>query len=125
MRNVPPDSRRRSRRDVFGVVVEGQSVRTAADLVAGARSVLVVSCSSLTPPDGGDANLRHRYEDLSQELDTIRAAGGSLEIIEPGPEFLRLSGYSTRLMDINLIPEAVQIGRRQAMIEAARLGSWA
>src|SRR6266700_2124172 len=96
-----------------------------ADLAAGARSVLVVSCFSLTPPDGVDANLRHRYEDFSQELDTIRAAGGSLEIIEPGPEFLRLSGYGSRLIETNLMPEAVQTGRRQAMIESARLGSWA
>ncbi len=96
-----------------------------ADLAAGARSVLVVSCFSLTPPDGVDANRRHRYEDLSQELDTITAAGGALEIIEPGPEFLRLSGYGSRLMETNLMPEAVQTGRRHAMIESARLGSWA
>jgi NTE family protein len=88
-----------------------------ADLAAGARSVLVVSCFSLTPPDVVDVNRRHQYEDLSQELDTITAAGGLLEIIEPGPEFLRL-------METNLMPEAVQIGRRQAMIESARLGSW-
>lgn len=96
-----------------------------ADLAAGARSVLVVSCFSLTPPDGVDANRRHLYEDLSQELDTIPAAGGSLEIIEPGAEFLRLSGYGSRLMEMNLMPEALQTGRRQAVIEAARLGSWA
>lgn len=95
-----------------------------ADLAAGARSVLVISCFSLTPPDGVDVNRRHRYEDLSQELDTITAAGGLLEIIEPGPEFLHLSGYGRRLMEINLMPEAVQVGRRQAMIESARLGSW-
>jgi NTE family protein len=102
----------------------GVSSSLNADLAAGARFVIVVSCFSLTPPDGVDANLRHLYEDLSQELDAITAAGGSLEIIEPGPEFLRLSGYGSRLMDTNLVPEAVQTGRRQAMIESARLGSW-
>lgn len=96
-----------------------------ADLAAGARSVLVVSCFSLTPPDGIDANRRQRYEDLSQELDTITAAGGSLEIIEPGEDFFRLSGGGLRLMETNLMPEALQAGRRQAMMEAARLGLWA
>lgn len=96
-----------------------------ADLAAGARSVLVVSCVSLMPPDGVNANRWQRYEALSQELATIPAAGGSLDIIEPGEEFLRLSGEGFRLMEMNLIPEAVQTGRRQAMVEAARLGSWA
>jgi NTE family protein len=56
-----------------------------ADLAAGARSVIVVSCFSLTPPDGIDAHLRHLYDDLARELDTITAAGGSLDVIEPGP----------------------------------------
>ena len=95
-----------------------------ADLAAGARFVLVVSCFSLTPPADADANQQRWYEGFSQELDAITAAGGSLEIIEPGPEFLRLSGDGNHLMKSNLIPEAVQVGRRQAMIEAARLRSW-
>jgi NTE family protein len=95
-----------------------------ADLAAGARFVIVVSCFSLTPPDGIDAHLRHLYKDLARELDTITVAGGSLEIIEPGPEFLNLSGYGSRLMDTSLVPEAVQAGRRQARTESTRLGSW-
>jgi NTE family protein len=95
-----------------------------ADLAAGARFVIVVSCFSLTPPDGIDAHLRHLYKDLARELDTITVAGGSLEIIEPGPEFLNLSGYGSRLIDTSLVPEAVQVGRRQARTESTRLGSW-
>jgi NTE family protein len=95
-----------------------------ADLAAGARFVIVVSCFSLTPPDGIDAHLRHLYKDLARELDTITVAGGSLEIIEPGPEFLNLSGYGSRLLDTSLVPEAVQAGRRQARTESTRLGSW-
>jgi NTE family protein len=95
-----------------------------ADLAAGARSVIVVSCFSLTPPDGIDAHLRHLYDDLARELDTITAAGGSLDVIEPGPEFLNLSGHGSRLMDMSLVSEAVQAGRRQARAESTRLGSW-
>jgi NTE family protein len=95
-----------------------------ADLAAGARLVLVVSCFSLTPPADADANLQRWYEGFSQELDAITAAGGSLDIIEPGQEFLRLSGDGNHLMNMNLIPEAVQVGRQQAMSEAARLRSW-
>ncbi|WP_328605783.1 patatin-like phospholipase family protein [Amycolatopsis sp. NBC_00345] len=95
-----------------------------ADLVAGARSVIVVSCTALTPPEGLDPALAAPYEDQAAELDAIRAAGGSLAVIEPGPEFLALSGHGTRLMDMGLIPEAFQVGREQGAKEAPRLDSW-
>lgn len=89
-----------------------------ADLVAGARGVIAVSCFPLAPPDGVGTDL------ILRELDTITEAGGGLEILEPGPEFLRLSGHGRRLLDASLVPEAVEAGRRQAIAESTRLGPW-
>jgi NTE family protein len=103
------------------------SVRSSlnADLATGARHIIVVSCFSLTAPDGIPPIMKRLYDDLDHELDTVRAAGESMEIIEPRPEFLRLSGYGRRLMDTSLVGEAVDVGRRQANHESRRLTSWA
>jgi NTE family protein len=82
-----------------------------ADLAAGARSVIVVSCFPITERD-----------DIAQrEFDAITSAGGSLTIIDPGTEIRELTGNGARMLDLTLIPGALQIGRRQADIEAARL----
>jgi NTE family protein len=83
-----------------------------ADLVAGARSAVVVSCFSL-------ALLGER---LTRELDTITDAGGTRTIVEPGAELLALTDNGARMLDPTLIPDALQVGLRQAAIEAPRLG---
>jgi len=89
-----------------------------ADLAAGARVVIAVSCFPLTAPDGVGPDLVRR------ELATITEAGGVLETLEPGPEFLRLSGHGSRLLDASLAPEAIEVGCCQARAEATRLGLW-
>ena len=82
-----------------------------ADVAAGARAVVVVSCFSL----------RTRSERLNRELDTITDAGGTRTIIEPAPQFLALNPNGTRMLDATLIPDALRIGLRQAHTEVGRL----
>lgn len=82
-----------------------------ADLAAGSQSVIVVSCFPMTDPD----------DIARREFDAITSAGGSLTIIDPGTEIRELTGNGARMLDLTLIPDALQIGRRQADSEAARL----
>jgi NTE family protein len=86
-----------------------------ADLAAGARSVIVVSCFSLAA----------RSDALTREFDAVTAAGGSLTIVEPGQEQLNLSGNGAGMLDITLIPDALEASRRQAKTEATRLAALA
>lgn len=85
-----------------------------ADVAAGARSVVVVSCFSL----------RARGARLDRELDTITDAGGTQTIIEPAQGLLDLNPDGTLMLDATLIPEALRIGLRQAHAEADRLAEW-
>lgn len=83
-----------------------------ADLAAGADSVIVMSCFPITDRDAI----------ARREFDAITSAGGALTVIEPGTELRELTGNGTRMLDLALVPDALEIGRRQADTEAARLG---
>lgn len=83
-----------------------------ADLAAGSGAVVVVSCFPITDRD----TIARR------EFDAITSAGGSLTVIEPETELRQLTGNGTRMLDLTLVPDALDIGRRQAATEAPRLG---
>jgi hypothetical protein len=96
-----------------------------ADLVAGAKRVVLVSCFTLTPPPGvTDGPMLHLYEDCAAELATITGAGGTLTIIEPSLEFSQLTAFGLQLMNTTLVPQAMEEGQQHAVTVAPQLDDW-
>jgi NTE family protein len=92
---------------------------TNAQIAAGYDRVLVVlvtggAASRVSGPIA-DA-YRKRFED---ELDALRAAGSTVEVIRPGDDFARAIGVN--LMDFTRRIEAAEIGYRQGAGEAERI----
>ncbi len=56
---------------------------------------------------------------LGGELAALQASGSIVEVIEPNPEFLELSGWGTLLMEVDKAAEAYEAGIRQG-VEASR-----
>jgi NTE family protein len=79
-----------------------------ADLALGYASVIVVSCFALN-------------ESLHSEIDTLRKSTAQVDVITPSEEFLKLTRGGTRMLDTSLIPDAFQMGLRQAAQEASAI----
>ena len=86
-----------------------------ADLAAGARTVVAISCFTLAA----------RGEGVAAEFDAITSAGGALTTVEPSQELLDLTDGGLRMLDLTRQPAALRAGRNQAPAEAARLADWA
>jgi len=99
-------------------------MRTAlnADVAAGHDVVVAVSCFALTLPEGlSDPAFDAMVAQVEAELDLVRARGGAVDLVVPGPEFLEISGWGLNLMDPSLVRAAYDAGVRQAAVEAERL----
>jgi NTE family protein len=93
-----------------------------ADLAAGHSAVIAVSCLPLALPEGfSDPMFDAILGQTQAELAAVREAGGTLGIIEPGEEFLEVSGWGANLMDPGRAAPAYQAGLRQAGAEADRM----
>jgi NTE family protein len=93
-----------------------------ADVAAGHSAVIAVSCLPLALPEGfSDPMFDAILGQTQAELAAIRDAGGALETVEPGEEFLEVSGWGANLMDPSRAAPAYQAGLRQAEAETDRL----
>jgi NTE family protein len=93
-----------------------------ADLAAGHAAVIAVSCLPLALPEGfSDPMFDAILGQTQAELAAVREAGGTLGTIEPGEEFLEVSGWGANLMDPGRAAPAYQAGLRQAEAEADRM----
>jgi len=93
-----------------------------ADIAAGHSAVIAVSCLPLALPEGfSDPMFDAILGQTQAELAAVREAGGALETIAPGEEFLEVSGWGANLMDPGRAAPAYQAGLRQAVVEAPRL----
>ena len=99
-------------------------VRSAlnADLAAGHDSVIVVSVTLLELPPGiDDPRIDAFLGTQRAEIEALRNAGASVEVIVPDLEFLMLSGFGMSLMDFNLVGAAAEAGVRLGKSEAERI----
>ena len=93
-----------------------------ADLAAGNAAVIVVSPLPLALPEGlSDLTFDRLLAQVEAELAILREAGGLVEVVGPGQEFLELSSWGLRLMDASLVEAAAAAGGRQGEAEADRL----
>jgi NTE family protein len=93
-----------------------------ADIAAGHSAVIAVSCLPLSLPEGfSDPMFDAILGQTQAELAAVREAGGALVTIEPGQEFLEVSGWGANLMDPGRAAPAYQAGLRQAGVEADRV----
>jgi NTE family protein len=93
-----------------------------ADIAAGHSAVIAVSCLPLALPEGfSDPMFDAILGQIQAELTAVREAGGTLGTIEPGEEFLEVSGWGANLMDPGRAAPAYQAGLRQAEAEADRM----
>lgn len=94
-----------------------------ADLAAGFTRVIVVSCFTLTLPDGiSNAHLETLNAALESELAAIRSSGSALKVVTPNDEFLDLTTGGTSMLDPALVHDAYRVGVRQAEAAADQLG---
>lgn len=99
-------------------------MRTAlnTDVAAGHDAVIAVSCFPLSLPEGmSDPLVDAMNAMIEAEFTAVRDAGGVLEVVVPGAEFLDISGWGLNLMDPGRAAAAYQAGVRQAAVEAERL----
>ncbi|MHB1930848.1 MAG: patatin-like phospholipase family protein [Acidimicrobiales bacterium] len=102
----------------------GMKTALNADLAAGHDVAVAVSCFALElPPGFSDPVADMLSAAVQAELAAVRAGGTRIETVEPGPEFLDLSGWGLNLMDFSLARDAFAVGRRQAAGEADRLAA--
>lgn len=89
-----------------------------ADLAAGYDLVTVVSCFSLdlsaVAPHTDQSILN---AGLQSEINLLRRRGATVQVISPNADFLQLTKQGTEMLNLCLMPEAWQIGRRQALSE--------
>jgi NTE family protein len=99
-------------------------MRTAlnADVATGHDTVVVVSCFTLTLPEGmSDPTFDAMSAQVEAELTLLRTDGAEVAVIAPGDEFLDLSGWGLNLMNPALAQDAYDVGVRQAAVEAERI----
>ncbi len=95
-----------------------------ADVAAGHDAVIAVSCLPLALPEGfSDPMFDAIIDQTRAELAAVRDAGGRIETIEPGEEFLEVSGWGANLMDPSRTAPAYEAGVRQAAAEAGRMSA--
>lgn len=89
-----------------------------ADLAAGYDLVIVISCFSLdlsaVAPHTDQSILN---AGLQSEINLLRRRGATVQVISPNADFLQLTKQGTEMLNLCLMPEAWQIGRRQALSE--------
>jgi NTE family protein len=101
----------------------GMKTALNADLAVGHDVVVAVSCFALEPPEGFSDPLADMLSAaVRAELDEV-ASQGRCEVVAPSAEFLELSGWGLKLMDQGIARDAFAVGRRQAAIEAERIGA--
>lgn len=113
------------------ITIEGRrymdgGMRTAlnTDVAAGHDAVIAVSCFPLSLPEGMSNPLADAINAMiEQEFTAVRDAGGALEVVVPGAEFLDISGWGLNLMDPSRAALAYEAGVRQAAVEAERLSA--
>jgi NTE family protein len=93
-----------------------------ADLAVGQAHVLAISCFSLavTPANTAQDILNRG---LMTELEFLRQNGSVVDVISPNAEFLQLTKQGTEMLNLTLMPEAWQIGKRQAKHEKGYLAA--
>lgn len=92
-----------------------------ADVAAGHDLVVVVSCMATSLPGVDDPRLERMRAQRDAEEAAIAGRGGRVHRIDPGSEFLEVSGYGMFLMDGSRGPDASAAGLAQADDEAHRL----
>jgi NTE family protein len=92
-----------------------------ADLAAGYSRVLVVSCFALGELRAANAPAGPPNRSLRGEIESLRAGGSTVEVVTPGTAFLALTGNGTRMLDNSLVPEAYELGKRQALDDGPRM----
>lgn len=94
---------------------------TNASVAAGYDKVIVVSCLSLdVQPDATDVESRLSRK-VVDEIEQLRKAGSTVEVIAPNDEMERLTDNGRHIMDASLAPEAFLIGQRHAASQAERI----
>ena len=92
------------------------------DLATGHDRVLVISALILALPPGiSNPIFDPLIGRLGREIATLQASGSAVEMIEPNPEFLEISGWGTLLMDVDKAAEAYEAGIRQGLEESRRI----
>jgi NTE family protein len=92
-----------------------------ADLAAGYGRIVVVSCFALGEPDIANTLAAPPDHSPRGEIESLRAGGSTVEVVAPGSAFLALTGNGTRMLDSSLVPEAYEVGKRQAKDDGARI----
>lgn len=92
-----------------------------ADLAGGYSRVVVVSCFALGEDGTANAPAAPPDRSLRGEIESLRAGGSAVEVVTPGTAFLALTGNGTRMLDNSLVPEAYEVGRRQALDDGPRI----
>jgi NTE family protein len=93
-----------------------------AELATGHERVLVVSVFALSLPAGvSNPIVDDLIGRLGREISTLRSSGSAVEVIEPNPEFLELSGWGTSLMEFDRAGDAFAAGVRQGVAESRRI----
>ena len=97
-----------------------------ADLATGHERVVVVSAIALSlPPGMSNPVAGSLMSALGGELAALRSSGCEVEVIEPNPHFLEISGWGTSLMDSSRAVKAYEAGVRQGVEESQRIaGLW-
>jgi NTE family protein len=92
-----------------------------ADLAAGYGRVVVVSCFVLGEPGAANGPGVPPNRALTEEIESLRAGGSTVAVVTPSTAFLALTGNGTRMLDNSLVPEAYQVGKRQAVDDGPRI----
>ncbi len=93
-----------------------------ADLVEHHDAVLVVSCFPLALPLGvGTEDQILLNTKLNADIDSLRQAGATVDVVTPSPKFMALTQGGARMLDPTLAPEAFQLGAEQAAEAADQL----
>jgi NTE family protein len=100
----------------------GMRSGTNIDLVAGYEVVLAVIVRAAVPPGPPNPMAEITRVRLEAEIEAVRRAGGSVEVIVPDDEAIEAFGLN--LMDGSRRGVAVEAGLRQGRAEAARLESF-
>jgi NTE family protein len=101
-------------------------MRTAlnADIAIGHDRVLLISVTMLSlPPAMSNPIFDALIGRTADELAELRSSGADVEVIEPGAEFLEISGWGTSLMDLTKALEAYEAGIRQGVEESERVAN--
>ncbi|MCG8922823.1 patatin-like phospholipase family protein [Lentzea sp. CC55] len=92
-----------------------------ADLGAGHDRIVAISCFPLGSADGDDATASVTNAAVRAGVDRVRRRARSVALIEPGPEFLEISGGGANVMDPTRVGDAYTAGIRQARAELDRI----